>query len=158
MKKDDTTKAQGIHDPWRLGTDAWRPPADEVPTGAQGSSDDFDADLVPDQQYVFRVQGAALKVLGAGDPVSAVIRLLDAYQRDSELQRVLEAAGFTDKLTGDTATGFVFNAPNGVLCCPDALNTAEGLQRLNKALRAAIRNTPTMQQRLNKWGIIPLVE
>lgn len=158
MTKEDETKHKGIHDPWRLGTEAWRPPADEVPVGAQGSTDTLDGDLLPNQWYVFRVPGAALKIVGANEPVEAVRLLVKAYKEDKEIRSVLEAVGFTDRVTDATAIGFVFNAPNGVLCCPDAVDTTEGLQRLNKALRTAIRSNVSMKQRLNKWGIIPLVE
>jgi hypothetical protein len=150
-------KHKGIHDPWRLGTKEWQPPAGEKPTGTPGSDDDFDWDLVPDKWYVFRLGGAALKVMGADEPVGAVLILVRAYKEDEKVREVLTRAGFTDQLTGDTASGFVFNAPNGVLCCPDAVNTEDGLQRLNRALRAAIRADRSMQERLTKLGIIPLV-
>jgi len=153
----EETKHRGIHDPWRLGTKEWQPPANEKPTGTPGSSDDFDQDLIPDKWYVFRVGGAAIKVMGAYEPIGAVLLLLKAYKEDKKVQEVMSAAGFTDQLTGDVATGFVFNAPNGVLCCPDAVNTEDGLQRLNRALRAAIRADRSMKDRLNKLGIIPLV-
>jgi hypothetical protein len=157
MTKDDSV-TKGIHDPWRLGTDAWRPPAGDAPAGAQGSAEEMDWDLTPRQWYVLRVGGTSIKVMGVDDPVKAVMRLLHCYKKDDKLREVFQSAGFTDQLTPEAATGFMFKVGEEALCCPDATSTEEGLRRLNKALRAAIRQDPTMKQRLDHLGIIPLVE
>jgi hypothetical protein len=118
----------------------------------------MDWDLVPHKWYVFRVGGAALKVVGVDDPIKAVVHLMRVYKRDSKIRAIMQAAGFTAQVTGDTATGFVFKSEEGLLSCPDAISTEDGLRRLNNAFRAAVRKDPQMLAHLNRLGIVPLVE
>jgi len=152
----DDTKNRGIHDPWRVGVPA--PVEENAPVGAQGSPDDMDWDLVPHKQYVLRVGGAALKVIGVDNPVNAAFHLIDVYKKDARLRGVLQEVGFTDEHSLENATGMVLRAGTHVLCCPSALSNEEGLRRMTCALRAAIRKDPTMQKHLNHLGLVPLVE
>jgi hypothetical protein len=157
-KKKEVEGSKGIHDPWRLGTDKWKPPEGDVPVGTPGSHDDFDWDLRPDSWYIFRVQGAALKVMNAKDPEEAALQILKAYREEPKFQQVVAEAGFVDLGKQDANMGFVFKTETGTLCCPDAESVDDGLQRLVKALRAAVRNDRSMKPCLARLGIIPLVE
>jgi hypothetical protein len=148
---------KGIHDPWRMGTPEWQPPADEALAGTKRSNEPQDTDLQPSTWYIFRTHGAALKIMQADNPADAAVRLLQAYTADADLRAVIQDAGFTVR-PKDKAEGMTFYTPGGALCCPEAQSTDDGLQRLILALRKAVRQDRNLRTRLAKMGIIPILE
>lgn len=150
-------KSKGIHDPWRLGTDDWEPPKEEAPAGAKGSKLPFDWDLQPEKTYVLRHQGVALKIIGANEPTGAVAVLIRAFVTNEEVRRILTEAGFEYHDDGQ-GTGFALKIEDHVLCCPTARDTRDGLHRCCQALRQAIRADRTLKRRLQKLGIVPLIQ
>ena len=150
------TKSKGIHDPWRMGTPEWEPPAEDAPAGTKRSALAFDWDLQPEKTYVLRHSGSSIKFIGADEPVGAITLLIYAFLKEDSVRKALTDAGFEHREDGG-GSGFTLRVKEHVLACPVAVDARDGMHRLCNALRQLIRTNRQMKARLTRLGIVPLV-
>lgn len=137
----------GIHDPWRMHTPDWTPPAERdferdferdsgsaPPAGTQHSDLPFDWDLQPHKSFHLRIEGASVCVDGVDNAQDATARLLQLFDTDATFREALQSQGFERGATQD-AHGFVLHVGDHALSCAKALSARDGMYRLCHALR-----------------------
>ena len=158
----DNPNHRGIHDPWRMHLPDREPDPslkDQTGIGVPGSEHPMDVDLLPHKEYVFRhprAQGDLL-VYGADDPHGAAEMLTTLLWALPQVQAELGEAGITfmkaEKDPAKRPRGFFIQGKHYVVAVTDAVDVADGLTKLVRALR-----TSEHREALEKAGVIPLIK
>jgi hypothetical protein len=155
--------SDGLQDPWKRGSSADKPKAEDNSIGTRKSDHPFDADLKHDEFFIIRSgPGTRIRVKGANNIIVAVAIILKAIHEEPALQLHLAEHDFElIPLDSPRPNGFYLKSADTVpvlLTNTTVSDANQGLRALNRALREAVRTDAQLRQILNNRGITPIVE